>query len=346
MAAFPVNSPDDEPRPTATPTSADVARRAKVSRATVSYVLNGVTSQKISERTRDAVNRAADELGYRPNLAAQTLAAGASRIALFVVPSVYLGALSIEMSSQLTARAAERGVTLIVHFEGPSSRPVIDVAQDLRPRLVLSMWGLDDDTFQWLQERGIPSLSLLQGSDLVAPAGDRSTWLQVEHLVARGHTAIGYADTIEPGLEVVARNRRRSAADACQQHGLPAPAYERFDLDGRGADEKVRRWVDAGVTAVAAYNDEVAITVLAGIRRAGLQCPEDLAVIGVDELAINGSMVPPLSSIAFDIPEVARRYAEALPDLLDGAAALPRNINPSDVMRLVERESTALARKS
>ena len=75
------------------------------------------------------------------------------------------------------------------------------------------------------------------------------------------------------------------------------------------------------MTAVAAYNDEVAITVLAGIRRAGLRCPDDLAVIGMDEMAINGSMEPPLSSIEFDIDKLALLYADELSAILDGTTA-------------------------
>ncbi|WP_017935796.1 LacI family DNA-binding transcriptional regulator [Nocardioides sp. Iso805N] len=349
MDARPVNPSDDrEAGPATLPTSADVARRANVSRATVSYVLNGVTTQKISDKTREAVRRAAEELGYRPNRAAQSLAAGASRIAMFVVPSVHLGELSLVVSSQLTARAAERGVTLIAHFQGPTSRPVIDVAQDLRPRVVFSMFGLDADTTDWLQEHGIPVVSLLPDGDQAGPGNDRSGWLQVEHLVSRGHARIAYADTTEPGLEAVARMRRRGVVDACAQHGLEEPVYERFDLTAHGAQEKVRSLVGAGITAVASYNDEVAITVLAGIRRAGLRCPEDLAVIGVDEMAINGSMEPPLSSIEFDVSAIALLYADALSDILDGDPARPREASTTrfleggdeDVMRVVVREST------
>src|SRR6218665_3651327 len=128
------------------PTSADVARRATASRGTASYVLNGVTSKKISEKTVTAVRLAAAELGYRPNLAARSLATGASKIVLFVIPYVHLGELATLISSHLTARTAEQGMTVIVHFEGPASRAVIDAARDLRPRLVLSMFSLDDET--------------------------------------------------------------------------------------------------------------------------------------------------------------------------------------------------------
>jgi len=327
------------------PTSADVARRANVSRATASYVLNGVTSQKISEKTRNAVRLAAAELGYRPNLAAQSLATGASKIVLFVIPYVHLGELATLISSHLTARTAEQGMTVIVHFEGPASRAIIDAVRDLRPRLVLSMFSLDDETATWLRERGIMMTTIFPETGLATAVNEPPGWLQVEHLVGIGHRQIGYADTCEPGLAVLAQMRHRGVIDACRVWSLPTPAYEQFSLDGAGAEHKVRSWVAGGVSAVAAYNDEVAITVLAGIRRAGLRCPEDLAVIGVDEMAINGSMEPPLSSIEFDTDAMAVHYAEALADILNGRETPRREVSGSRFLRVVERESTGMPRR-
>ncbi|PDQ36376.1 MAG: hypothetical protein B5766_01385 [Candidatus Lumbricidophila eiseniae] len=327
------------------PTSADVARRANVSRATASYVLNGVTSQKISEKTRNAVRLAAAELGYRPNLAAQSLATGASKIVLFVIPYVHLGELATLISSHLTARTAEQGMTVIVHFEGPASRAVIDAARDLRPRLVLSMFSLDDETATWLRERDIMMTTIFPDTGLATAVNEPPEWLQVEYLVGIGHRQIGYADTCEPGLAMLAQMRHRGVVDACRARSLPAPAYEQFSLDGAGAEHKVRSWVAGGVSAVAAYNDEVAITVLAGIRRAGLRCPEDLAVIGVDEMAINGSMEPPLSSIEFDTDAIAVHYAEVFADILNGRETPRREASSSRFLRVVERESTGMLRR-
>ncbi|RZU65229.1 LacI family transcriptional regulator [Microterricola gilva] len=328
-------------RGTVPPTSADVARRANVSQATVSYVLNNVTSQKISEKTRSAVFRAAEELGYRPNRAAQSLAARASRIALFVVPSAHLGELIVDISSHLTARAAERGVTLIVHFEGAANRSIIDAAQDLRPRVVFSMFGLDDESEAWLSKQKIPVSSLFPTGGLALGMDDPTGSVQVDHLVEKGHSRIAFADTSDPGLAVLSKSRFDLVAQACAEGGLPAPAYGRFRLDASGAAQIVEGWVADGVTAVAAYNDEVAVAVLAGIRRAGLRCPQDLAVIGVDEMAINGSMEPPLSSIAFDTDSLAVEYASALAAILDESTTPPRTIRARDFMRVVERESTA-----
>ncbi|WP_426516364.1 LacI family DNA-binding transcriptional regulator [Diaminobutyricibacter sp. McL0618] len=331
--------PDPEENLVAVPTSADVARRANVSRATVSYVLNDVSTQKISEKTRKSVLRAARELGYRPNLAAQSLAAGASKIAIFVVPSVHLGELVVVSASHMTARAAEQGVTLIVHFEGPASRTLIDVARDLRPRVVISMFDLDDDTIEWLRDREIAVASVF-GTGQTMIGRDRSGWLQVQHLAGVGHTKIAFADTTDGGLHLLANMRYEGVADACRERELPTPPRGSFDLDGEGAEQTVRSWAESGVTAVAAYNDEVAIAVLAGIRRAGLRCPQDLAVIGVDETAINGAMEPPLSSIAFDLDAMASLYADALSEMLGGNPAPQPTISTEDFMRVVQREST------
>ena len=340
MPHRPVKSPhESDERAAAVPTSEDVARRANVSRATVSYVLNAVTSQKISEKTRRAVLRAADELGYRPNLAAQSLA-GASKIAMVVVPSVHLGELIIRLSGHLTVRAAERGITVIVHFEGPTNRAIIDVARDLRPRVVFSMFGMDAQSTDWLQKRGVTIVSVFPGNVTTMTASDRTGRLQGDYLADIGHSRIAFADTTESGLNVLAEMRYEGVADACRDRGFAVPEREQFELDGRGAEQTVRAWADAGVTAVAAYNDEVAIAVLAGIRRAGLHCPEDLAVIGVDEMAINGSIDPPLSSIAFDADMMAVLYADALSDILDGTVP-PRTVDTDLFVHVVGRESTA-----
>src|SRR4029077_8586433 len=83
-------------------TTADVARLASVSTATVSYVLNNAEGRKISPRTREAVYRAAKRLGYRPNLAARNLARGKSGAVLYVVPRVAVGEMPLQAGSRMT----------------------------------------------------------------------------------------------------------------------------------------------------------------------------------------------------------------------------------------------------
>ena len=93
----------------ARPTTADVARLASVSTATVSYVLNKVEGRRISPGTREAVYRAAEQLGYRPNFAAQNLARGKSGVVLYVIPRIAVGEMPMQAGSRMTTELARRG---------------------------------------------------------------------------------------------------------------------------------------------------------------------------------------------------------------------------------------------
>jgi DNA-binding LacI/PurR family transcriptional regulator len=92
------------------PTTADVARLASVSTATVSYVLNDAEGRRISAQTREAVHRAAQLLGYRPNLAARNLARGKSGVVLYVVPHVSVGEMPMQAGSRMTTELARMGL--------------------------------------------------------------------------------------------------------------------------------------------------------------------------------------------------------------------------------------------
>ena len=103
------------------PTTADVARLASVSTATVSYVLNNAEGRRISAQTREAVYHAAELLGYRPNLAARNLARGKSGVVLYVVPHVAVGEMPMQAGSRMTAELVALPVELIVALGTPAS---------------------------------------------------------------------------------------------------------------------------------------------------------------------------------------------------------------------------------
>jgi DNA-binding LacI/PurR family transcriptional regulator len=108
---------------TARPTTADVARLAGVSTATVSYVLNNAENRKISPRTREAVYCAAKQLGYRPNLAARNLARGKSGAVLYVVPRVAVGEMPLQAGSRMTTELARVGLLTPLRTSTPSRSP-------------------------------------------------------------------------------------------------------------------------------------------------------------------------------------------------------------------------------
>lgn len=316
-----------------------MARLANVSTATVSYVLNNVESQRISLRTRDAVRKAAETLGYRPNLAARNLAVGGSGIVLFIVPRIALGELPMEVGSRLTTALARHGIVLSLQFETDDDRNVVDAINDLNPVAVTSVFPLTGTALAAAEAACIPqihvgSAQLRALGDLHLSIGD----LRIAHLKERGHRRLAFAysdvDKLRPlgdywlaGLQVRAR-----------EHGLPELAVGTLATDGSDAAEVVTGWVGQGVTAVCAQSDETAFVVLHGLREAGLRCPGDLAVMGVDARPLGAVSGPPLTSVGFDAKEIVDVAVAAMMAEL----GYPIEYQPSarNVARLIRRSST------
>ena len=324
-------------RPGTRPTKADVARLANVSPATVSYVLNNVKGQTISAQTRAAVQDAAKSLGYRPNLAARTLARGGSGVVLYIVPRISLGELLLEVGSRLTTELARHGVVLSLQFETDDGRNVVDAVADLNPIAVTSVFPLGGAALEAVTAAGIPQIYL--GSAQLHAMGELHLSigrLRVEHLVARGHQRLAFAyagdETLRPLGDYWLTGLRAAAAE------LPEIATATVAADGSDAADVVRDWIAAGVTAVCAQSDETAMVVLHGIREAGLRCPQDLAVMGVDAIPLGAVSGPPLTSVGLDAKTIVEvSVAAMMTELGFPSAGEPSSAN---VAQLIQRAST------
>lgn len=124
------------------PTKADVARMANVSTATVSYVLNNSVGRTISAQTRAAVQNAAAELGYRPNLAARNLARGKSGVVLYIVPRLAGGEMPMQVGTHMTTELTRRGIMQVQLFETEHDDTVADAINHLQPIAVTSLFPL------------------------------------------------------------------------------------------------------------------------------------------------------------------------------------------------------------
>jgi DNA-binding LacI/PurR family transcriptional regulator len=321
------------------PTKADVAKLAKVSTATVSYVLNNVEGQRISEQTRAAVRNAAAELGYRPNLAARNLAVGGSGVVLYIVGRLSLGNLPIEVGSRLTTALARHGVVLSLQFETDDDRNVVDAIADLNPMAVTSTFPLTGNALAAVTAAGIPQIHL--GSSQLHSIGelDRSIGeMRVEHLTARGHSRLAFAYTTDEELRPLGDYWLVGLRAAAERRGLPEIEVASFAADGSTAADIVTGWAAAGVTAICAQSDETAFVVLHGLRRAGLRCPQDIAVIGVNAIELGAVSSPPLTSVAFDAKAIVDVAVAAMMSEL----GYPTEQEPSSasVATLIERDST------
>ncbi len=320
------------------PTKADVAQRANVSTATVSYVLNDAEGRSISPRTREAVRRAAQELGYRPNLAARNLARGGSGVVLYIMPRIALGELPIEVGSRLTTALARRGIMHVLQFETDDAQNVVEAIADLDPIAVTSLFPLTGTAAAAVVAAGVPQIHL--GSSQLHAIGALHLSvgeMRVGHLVSRGHHRLAFAysgltkwrplgDYWVHGVHAAARNRNLPEVDVAE-------------ITARDAAEVVNGWVDRGVTAVCAQSDDTALVVLHGIREAGLRCPKDLAVMGVDAIAAGEVSAPPLTTVAFDATAIVDVAVEAMMSELgySGSGEDPPN---AEVATLIHRAST------
>ena len=321
-------------RPAKRVTSQDVARAAGVSRTTVSFVLNDKPGLSFPEGTRNRVLDAARELDYRPRASARALAAGRSDIVLLAVPDLPIGEGISRFIEELAAALAAHGLTLVTHLAGAHGRPLPDVCATLEASAVTALESFSEEMTEALHRAGAQVVLPVQDS---APAMQEIGRIQATHLLARGHQRLGYALPAGLAHAPMARQRLEGATLACAAAGIAPPVAAEVSLDVASAARAVADWAGRSVTGVCAFNDEVAMAVLAGARARGLAVPADMALVGADDIPVARLAAPSLSTVAFDLHEAGRLRAEAIVAGLEQREAQP--VMPQVRPRLIQRES-------
>jgi DNA-binding LacI/PurR family transcriptional regulator len=321
------------------PTSADVARRAGVSRATVSYVLNDVSHQSIPDATRQRVLAAAEELDYTPHAAARTLRAGESRLVLFINAEIPYGANLSVMIDTLSAEVAASGRSLVIWQQQDPADLAATLAH-LQPAVAITLGRLNEDQKELLARARIPNVESGTGDDAKA---DLRAVLQIRYLTSRGHRQLGYLTTSDPRFVMFTGPRLAGVRLACADLSLDPPAVAKLpappDLPVDELSAVLAAWTSRPrpVTAVACYNDVFAVACLAAASRARLSVPGQLAVIGMDDEAMSGYTQPALTTIRLDVTDFARYLWNQASAMLDGSLA-PEHAS-SMHFSLVQRQS-------
>lgn len=299
-------------------TISDVAAASGVSRATVSFVLRDSPSQTISAATRERVRQAASDLGYVPHGIARALREGSSRIVVLTLDAVLDGHYARSYIHGLDDELAAHEHVLLVRYQHDSlrhghpdegSRAQQAVLDSVMPRAVLRF--------------GEPYLT---GRELDDSGGGWRDGLaahvaaQVGHLASRGHHRIALAlpDRDTPLRDVRLRFANQSAAalglPPLVPVTVPGSRTNSPPPDGTDAADTLSelRAVHAGITAVAAFDDDVALRVLAAMRSLGLTAPADLAVIGFDDNGYGTLTVPTLTTVHIDAEAHGRQAARAI----------------------------------
>jgi LacI family transcriptional regulator len=336
-------------------TMADVARRAGVSTATVSHVLNN--TRAVSEDTRAAVLAAVDETEYTPNTVARSLATSRTTtlgLVLSAISNPYFG----ELLSAAERAAAAAGYTLLLvdpHEDPEYERTVVARLHHHRvDGVVLAPSARPDAALEYLARQEVPTVLLdrliprgLAGHlDQVGSENREATATLTAHLVEHGHRRIALVAGL-PGLATT-EERRAGFVAALEAAGIPRdPALE---VSGESATEPARTAM-AGLlaraeppTAVVVGNNSMTIGVIAALRDAGARVPDDVAVVAFDDFAWADLFAPRLTVMAQPFAQIA---SEAVRLLLRRRAQADA---PVEVLRLppsfVVRESCGCAPRS
>ncbi|GAA2294917.1 LacI family transcriptional regulator [Streptomyces kunmingensis] len=302
----------------------DVAARAGVSVRTVSNVVSG--SASVAAETRQRVQEAIEELGYQPNLAARSLRAGRTGIIGLAIPelhSPYFG----ELAGLLVDEAQRRSWTVIIdqtRGDAEAERRLLTQSGGrVVDGLIISPWALDPAELAatapavplvLLGERSPQEAADRVAVDNVAAADEATS-----HLIGLGRRRIA-AIGLQPHLHNgTARLRTEGYRRALDRAGLPHPTAAQRPVaalhraDGARAMAEL---IDGPVApdAVFAFSDELALGALHVAHERGLRVPEDLAIVGFDDIEDGRYSHPPLTTIAPDKQQIAERSLQCLAD--------------------------------
>ncbi|MFK4851893.1 LacI family DNA-binding transcriptional regulator [Microbacterium sp. ZW T6_19] len=319
-------------------TAADVAKSVGLSRATVGFVLNDTPGQTIPEGTRQRVLAEAARLGYRPHSAARALASGRSQLVMVVLPDWPMDFSLRRNIEEASLALDEAGYALITYTPHPTgaARPLWEV---LQPDVVMSLQPLSDEQIAGIRAAGISRI-VPDPEAVVADQGwvEEGPRLQIAHLAAHGHRRILFAGARDPRLADLVESRFRRASEAAV--ALSLEPLTRADVDHADSDvtDVLSSWRADGVTAVAAYNDDIAATVVGAALRVGMAVPQDLAVIGHDDTPTASMVHPQLSTIRVDTAGLGRHMAALALSAINGTA--PPAAGPEFTATLIARAST------
>jgi DNA-binding LacI/PurR family transcriptional regulator len=324
----------------------DVAERAGVSVKTASNVLNNRPHVKASTRIR--VQAAMAELHYRPNLSARSLKHGRAGFLALAVPAMDSPYFA-ELAARITDEAAALGFIVLLDVTGGDADAERVVLEGMRSHVIdgvifsplalsaAEIGGRADSLpMVLLGERPVPS-----GLDHIAVDSVAAARAATEHLVAQGRRRIAAI-----GRETVrgtASERLRGYRQALKAAGLPydrtlvmeVPHFER--ADGYAAMERLLG-LDEPPDAVFCFNDLMAIGALRACVDAGVRIPDDVAIVGFDDIAESRYSNPTLTTISPDLTGLARQALDLLVQRIAGDTSPAREVKVD--WHLEARETT------
>jgi LacI family transcriptional regulator, galactose operon repressor len=307
-------------------TIADVARRAGVSKTTVSHVISG--NRPVSSDTRSRVESAIAELRYRPDGIARSLRTRRTHVVALIIPDItnpFYPILSRGLERALDGRGYR---TFICSSDGDTDRELDFLAEVCDRRvdgIVLDSFHVTVDHVESITRGDVPVVWLggtpraHPGVDSVRPDDEHGAFEATMHLISEGHRAIAMVD----GPEGSGTSRRDGYLRALSQAGIrPARGRQvRSDWTRAGGAAILPSLLASSSrpTAVFCSNDLSAIGVMDAARERGLDVPADLAVVGFDDIEEAAMTTPPLTTVRNPAFETGEAAGKLLGDRMAGS---------------------------
>jgi LacI family transcriptional regulator len=329
----------------------DVAKRARVSIATVSRVLND--AGPVKNVTRARVLKAVQELKYHPNIHARTLAGGRSR-SLGMIVSNLENPFFLDIFRTLEAEAHRHGYEVVVANTDYNPKRLVSNVHLMMGRRVAGLAVIVSEMEPFLMQELVESNLPVVFYDVGTPARNISNikvnyqkgiQKTAEYLYSLGHRRIafvGHHTRLSPLLD-----REVSFLQAMKHYATEVEFTTVADRDGpSGGEQATRTLLASGFkpTSIICVNDFMALGVLKVLRESGLQVPRDVSVTGYDNISLSQYACPPLTTVNIPRERIGRLSFEALvPQREDGQVHGREFIIDPE---LVIRESTAPPRRS
>lgn len=324
----------------------DVARVAGVSTATVSRVVHD--GGQVGEACRQRVKKVIKELGYRPNVNARALVNNSSSTIGVVTPKLSMTFFGC-LASGAEKAARKKGLKLLMSNSLYETKTELNAIESLREHscnaILLHSEYSDEATLKDLAEK-IPGLVII--NRYLPSLASRCVWLDnvsggrqiAEYLINRGHTQFAVATSVyqnsDPQLRLKGMN------EALDEAGLTLDSSNvvASTANMEGGEEVVAKLLASGAkfTALVAYNDLMAVGAINALQDAGVRVPEEVSVVGFDNLYVSKACRPHLTTMAYPIEEMAE-YAVNLAITLSEGPKEPMRNTHLFLPTLVERNS-------
>lgn len=302
------------------PTIYDVARAAGVAPSTVSRAF--ARPGRVNADTAERIRQVAAELGYRANPMARALSTAHTRM-LAVIVSDLANPIYAELVRGAQTAAAEAGYVVLVEDTRESATGEREAAERVLPAvegLLLTSSRMSDATIRMLaKQKPVVVLNrVLTDVPSVVSDNARGTRRAVEHLGSLGHDAITYV--AGPDASWSNGARWRAFCDGCHELDIAARRIGPVEPTFPGGLEAAAQLLDPRTTAVLAYNALIAVGVMRGLQRAGRRVPEDVSVVGFDNILVAALVSPSLTTVSAPLEAMGTTAMRNLMAVVGGAS--------------------------